>query len=147
MTSRLSIWCLKCERATISGTRFCTRHSAKLPDYQKDEQLSTYKFSIGDRVTARYTNGEAVTGTVKGVREGLKYLAYSITPDTKEYGQMFYEHELTKLSEEPAESSYTKVIADIDAEIQKQEALHTKARKRISDLLLARQTLTDLQKV
>ena len=151
VASHLSIWCLKCERAAIRGTRFCARHSAKLPDYQKDEQLSTYKFSIGERVVARYSTGLKTNGTVKDRVAGYaKGNAYNILPDGQTMHQLFFESELTKIPHESPrltkESPYTIAIDAVDAEILKHEQHITEIRKKIASLNRARTTLTDLRR-
>lgn len=143
-----SLWCLKCERAAIRGTRLCRYHSAVLPkisDYQKDEQLSTYKFSIGERVTARYSSGDTITGKIEKHKPGWSTPVYTVIPDGGSLPQIFWEHELTKVPQSE-ESPYTIAIAAVDAEIQKQEKIHTEARKKISELVQARTTLTDLRR-
>jgi hypothetical protein len=73
----------------------------KLLDYQKDEQLSTYKYSIGDRVTAKYASGRAVQGKIVDLKSGCAEGAYSVLPDGSEHTQVFFERELTKVSQEP----------------------------------------------
>ena len=144
---------MQCERAAKRGTRYCTVHTVllKLPDYQKDEQLSTYKFSIGERVNARYSDGTTVQGTIKSYKDGWSRLsgriglAYTVQPDTTPYPQLFWEHELTKVSQ-PEESPYTNAIDAVDAEILKHEQHITEIRKKIASLNRARTTLTDLRR-
>jgi hypothetical protein len=119
-------------------------HSGKLPDYQKDEQLSTYKFSIGERVKARYSDGEIIEGEVRDRSMWHSGPVYSIKPDALAYKQLFREHELTKVPQE-TESPYTIAIAAVDAEILKHNSVIADARKKVSDLIQTRATLVNLR--
>lgn len=106
----------------LSGSDYCRSHGGQKPSvYQKDEQLSTYKFfNIGDTVKVPDEYGGYVS-TITTVSGGIVYVkkvegfpVRCFTPD-----------ELKKVpNPDPLkESPYTKAIEKIDAEISSLMAL------------------------